>query len=233
PAEARGPFAGVGRTVRVDVLAGAGDTAATLAAAAALAGRRDASPYDIQRYGAALAEMRRPDEAAAQYARVVQASPGQWDAWLQYAGALDDGGHWPAARAALEKAVALGPDEPLALNYLGYARIEHGEDPATSEALLEKAARLKPNDPSIEDSLAWAWFKRGDVARALPLLERAAVGEPANAVIAEHLGDAYWTVGRRYEARYAWAASAVVAPPEAVARLRVRIDRGPDAGKMD
>lgn len=225
----RGPFAGIARTVRVGVVARAGDPAAALAAAAALAGRGDASPYDVQHYAEALLAAHRPGDAAAQYARVVQASPGQWDAWLQYAGALDEAGRWPEARAALERSVALGPDEPMALNYLGYARIDHGEQLPASEAMLEKAARLRPDDPSIADSLAWAYYRRGAVARALPMLERAAQGEPANAVIAEHLGDAYWASGRRWEARYAWASSAVVADAAARARLAARIDHGPEA----
>ncbi|MGI4732081.1 MAG: tetratricopeptide repeat protein [Janthinobacterium lividum] len=227
--DGRGPYADVARTVRAGVLAQAGDPAAGLAAAAALATARDASPYDVQHYAEALIAAHRPGEAAAQYARVAQAEPARWDVWLQYAGALDDAGRWPDARAALERSVALGPDEPLALNYLGYARIEHGEAVAESEAMLAKAARLKPGDPSIADSLAWSWYRRGDVARALPLLESAAQIDPTNAVIAEHLGDVYWALGRRWEARYAWAASAVVADPPAKARLAARIDHGPDA----
>ncbi|MEI9926782.1 MAG: hypothetical protein WDN44_02570 [Sphingomonas sp.] len=75
--------------------------------------------------------------------------------------------------AELRRAVALAPDEPEALNALGYAQLEHGADLAGAQALLEHASRLKPDDAAIADSLARAYYRRGDVARALPLLERA------------------------------------------------------------
>ncbi len=222
-----GAYAGVARTSRVSVLAAMGDAAAALAAARALAEPRDASPYDIGRYGEQLLAVGRADEAAAQYRRVVDASAGAYDVWLQYGGALDQAHRWPEARAALERAVALGPDEPLALNYLGYARIEHREAIAASEAMLARASKLKPDDASITDSLAWAYVQHGEVARALPLLEQAAEGEPGNATIGEHLGDAYWAAGRRFEARYAWRAASLVADAGDAARLLAKIARGP------
>ena len=50
--------------------------------------------------------------------------------------------------------------------------------------------------------------------------------EPADAEINEHLGDAYYTAGRRYEARYAWRAALLSAEDEAAERLRAKIDRG-------
>lgn len=226
--DASGPYAGVARTSRVSVLAVSGDAAAVLAAARLLATRADATPYDIQRYGEQLLPAGRADEAAAQYRRVVDTSPRAYDVWLQYGGALDQAHRWPEARAALERAVALAPDEPLALNYLGYARIEHREAVAASEAMLERASRLRPDDASITDSLGWAYVRRGQLARALPLLERAAEGEPTNEVIAEHLGDAYWATGRRYEARYAWRAAALVADAGDAPRLAGKIARGPE-----
>ena len=226
-----GPFAGLARTSRVTVLADADDAAAALAAAGAVAARPDASPYDQQRYGDRLLDARRFDEAAAAYRRVIDGGAGDWSSWMQYGGALDQGGHWRQARAALERAVKLAPDEPLALNYLGYAQIDHGEDVAAAALLLERAARLKPDDTSIADSLAWAYFRRGDTARALPMLERAAAGEPGNAIIAEHLGDAYWSAGRRYEARYAWRAASVVADTGDAARLFDKIAHGIDPAR--
>ena len=57
--------------------------------------------------------------------------------------------------------------------------------------------------------------------------ERAAEGEPANAVIAEHLGDVYWALGRRWEARYAWSGAAGVAGTADQSRLAAKIADGP------
>jgi Flp pilus assembly protein TadD len=152
--------------------------------------------------------------------------------YLQTGGALDQAGNWPEARAALQKAVEMAPNEPLALNYLGYAEIEHGEDLAAAQKMLEKASALKPGDPAITDSLGWAYFKRGSPAKALPLFERAVQGQPADVTINEHLGDAYWKTGRFYEARYAWRAAAVNAEGKDKNRLLAKIENGLGAGPV-
>jgi predicted Zn-dependent protease len=104
--------------------------------------------------------------------------------------------------------------------------LEHGEDPAAALPLLERASALKPADSSIADSLAWAYYRRGDPQRAVPLLERATRSQPDNATISEHLGDAYWSLGRRFEARYAWAAARAVAAPADLQRLADKIAVG-------
>lgn len=189
-----------------------------------LATAKDSGIDDWQVYADQLIAAKRPADAVPWYERVTRADPAiPWAAWLQYGGALDQAGRKDEADAALAKAVELGPDEPLALNYLGYARIERGQDVPGSLALLEKASKLAPDDASITDSLGWAYFKAGQTKRGLPLVERAAMTEPANAEINAHLGDIYWALGRRYEARYAWRAAALTADDGEQARLAAKI----------
>nr|WP_243848262.1 tetratricopeptide repeat protein [Sphingomonas insulae] len=220
------PFATTAAAARIAMLANAGRDAEALALACTGATRGDAGPADWQTYADRLVAADRPADAATWYRRIVDADPQEWSAWLQYGGALEQAGDWPGARAALQKAVAIAPDEPLALNYLGYAQAERGIDVKASTAMLERAHALKPDDGSITDSLGWAYFITGDTARARPLIERAAAADPTNAEIAEHLGDLYWTIGRRYEARYAWRAAALTAPAGDQARLSTRIVQG-------
>ena len=220
------PFAGNAGAARISILTEAGRTDEALALARSRAEGAGAGPSDWQIYADQLVNATRSREAAPWYRRIVDADPTAWSAWLQYGGALEQGGDWPAGRVALQKAVALAPREPLALNYLGYAQAERGVDMAQSIAMLERAHALKPADPSIADSLGWAYYLAGDVTRAQPLIERAAAGDPINAEVGEHLGDLYWTRGRRYEARYAWRAAALTAPPADAARLATRIAQG-------
>ncbi|PAX09792.1 hypothetical protein CKY28_02115 [Sphingomonas lenta] len=214
------PFGSAAASARITVLTGANRRAEALADARRLAERGDSGRNDWQLYGDLLSASDRPAEAVPFYRRIAEGEGrGEWDAWMQLGGALELAGDWPAARDALARAVQLAPDEPLALNYLGYARITRGEAREASTRLLERAHQLAPENTSITDSLGWAYHLTGDTRRALPLLERAAEGEPGNAEIAEHLGDAYWALGRRYEARYAWRAAAVVADAKDKARL--------------
>jgi Flp pilus assembly protein TadD len=92
--------------------------------------------------------------------------------------------------------------------------------------MIGEASRLQPDDSAITDSLGWAHYVRGDLPKAIELLETASQGQPADAAIAEHLGDAYYSAGRRYEARYAWQAALPYAEGPAAARLRGKIEIG-------
>ncbi|MBY0521731.1 MAG: tetratricopeptide repeat protein [Sphingomonas sp.] len=223
------PYFRVAQTQRIALLDKAGRDEQALAAAAKIAAGDGARVDDLQRYGDQLAANERFDEAARVYARATDRAgdSADWVLYLQHGSALDRAGKWPQALPLLEKAVALAPDQPLALNYLGYGQLEHDGDVAAARALLERARMLKPDNLSILDSLAWAYFRSGDTAKALPLLERAAQGEPANGTINEHLGDVYWRAGRRYEARYAWRAASVHAEGDDAQRLAAKIADGP------
>jgi tetratricopeptide (TPR) repeat protein len=229
---ARSPFASAAAAERIVVLTDAGRGAEALSIAAARAERAEANAYDWQRYADLLVVADRATDAVPYYRRVIDTGEqgDGWAAWLQYGGALDQAGRWPEARDALEKAVARAPQQPLALNYLGFARIEHGEDLAAATRMLARAAALDPDNASIIDSLGWAYHLTGNTPRALPLLERAAAAEPTNTEIGEHLGDVYWTLGRRYEARYAWRAAQLTAAGDDVPRLATKLAEGLPAG---
>jgi tetratricopeptide (TPR) repeat protein len=219
-------FAHRAAVVRIGLLGEAGRPGEALLLARGLAMGQSAGVDDWQVYADQLIAAKRPADAAIWYERVTRADPPlPWVAWLQYGGALDQAGQADEADAALARAVALGPDEPLALNYLGYARIERGRDVPASLALLERASKLAPDDASVTDSLGWGYFKAGQTNRALPLVEQAAMAEPANSEIADHLGDIYWALGRHYEARYAWRAAALTADDGAQAGLAAKLAR--------
>ena len=67
----------------------------------------------------------RPAEAAAALARAIEAHGGQdesmelWALWLMRGSAHDQADQWPEAKAALQEAYRLAPEQPLVLNYLG------------------------------------------------------------------------------------------------------------------
>lgn len=214
---------------RIDLLDEAGkfDAALALASDAARAAVADAD--DAQRLGDLLTKAGREGEAADAYGLAMQRAgrSASWLLHLQRGGALERAGRWREAEPLLARAVELAPDQPIALNYLGYARLEHGGDLASAQSMLERAAMLKPDSASIQDSLAWAYFRGGDAPRALPILERAAMAAPDNAIINEHLGDVYWALGRRFEARYAWRAATIVAEAADAGRIAAKLDIGP------
>ena len=149
-----------------------------------------------------------------------------WTLRLFRASALEESGKWEEAKAEIAAALRDKPDNPLLLNFLGYGKLERGEDLDSAEAMVRKASALRPDDASITDSLGWAEFKRGRVAEAIATLERAAEADPSQAEIQEHLGDALYTAGRRFEARFAWRAALVTAEAEDKSRLQAKLDVG-------
>jgi Flp pilus assembly protein TadD len=189
---------------------------------------RGATASDFGRLGDVLDGMGRHADAAAAYGQAVQLSqPGQqWQFLLLRAGALEAADRWPEARSDLQKALAIAPNQPLILNFLGYAKLERGEDMQAAEAMIRKASELAPDDASITDSLGWAQFKRGRVSDAIDTLQKASKADPAQAEINEHLGDALYTIGRRYEARFAWRAAMATADEDVSARLKAKIESG-------
>ena len=111
---------------------------------------------------------------------------------------------WDKAEADFRQALALSPEEPLVLNYLGYSMIEKKMNLNEALGMVKKAVELKPNDGYIVDSLGWAYFQLGDYEEATIHIERAVDLNPSDPIIGEHLGDAYWRVGRTLEAKFQW-----------------------------
>jgi tetratricopeptide (TPR) repeat protein len=225
------PYEAAARDQRIRLLVLSGDEARALREAEAAAAAEGASVADLVRLGDVLLEQDRPADAARAYARAQelrgdQSAFPEWALWLFRGGAHDRAQEWPQAKAALEQAYRLAPEQPLVLNYLGYAQLERRENMVEAERLVREAHRLAPDNAAITDSLGWALFLKGELPEAIQLLERAAEGEPADVEINEHLGDAYFTAGRRTEARFAWQAALVYAEGEDAARLRSKIDTG-------
>lgn len=146
--------------------------------------------------------------------------------WLALGGAQEQAGIWPEGLQALQKANELLPNSPAILNYLGYAQLERRENKEAAVAAIKQAHELRSDSPAITDSLGWAYFITGEHDRAVTYLESALEGQPQDPTINEHLGDAYWTVGRLYEARYAWKSAKLFAEGEDVQRLASKIDFG-------
>ena len=191
-----------------------------------------ATASDFARFAEVLAETKRYDQAADYYGRaivMVQAqglTTEQWPLRLLRATALEDSNRWPEAKKELEAALAIAPEQPLILNFLGYAKLERGEDLNAAEAMIRKASSLAPDNASITDSLGWALYKRGRYADAITTLEQAAANDPEQAEIHEHLGDALFKVGRKFEARFAWSAALINAEDEIATRVRAKIESG-------
>lgn len=172
-------------------------------------------------------------EAIAQYGRAMdlddfkrQAPQSRASFHVMLASALDDNGQWDESQRELRNAIALDPSNAGALNYLGYAMLERGEDVVTAEAFVRRAYDAEPTSSAYADSLGWALFQNGKYDDAVTMLEKAASIENADATIFEHLGDAYWRAGRRRDARHAWNSAQISADTAVALRIASKLDVG-------
>ena len=79
----------------------------------------------------------------------------------------------------------------------------------------------------IIDSLGWAHYRFGRYDEAVRELEKAVELKPGDPVINDHLGDAYWKVGRRLEARFQWQHAKDSSPePEDLEKIVKKLERG-------
>lgn len=173
------------------------------------------------------------DEAAKVYQRLVKITPMDQKQRLSYfslywARALANAGEWNKAKAVLDDGLKIDIRNPFLLNFYGYSLIERGEELTRGFALIEEAHELQPSSPDITDSLGWSHFLKGDIEKAIPLLEKAVEGSKDDSEIKEHLGDAYWAIGRRIDARYTWRIASLIADDDDKERLDHKAEFGLD-----
>jgi len=147
-------------------------------------------------------------EGAVKVLTKVISTRGREPDWrMHYARAisLENADRWPEAEKDLLRALELEPNHPEVMNYLGYIWADRGENLPQALDLLQKAVRQQPNSGAIIDSLGWAYFRMGDMKKAVENLERAVELSPSDPDVNDHLGDAYYKVeGRRLEALFQW-----------------------------
>jgi tetratricopeptide (TPR) repeat protein len=125
------------------------------------------------------------------------------------------------AEKRLTQLVALKPDDPQALNALGYTLVDRTSRTQEGFDLIEKAHKLSPTDPFIQDSLGWALYRLGRLQEAETWLRRALSQRP-DAEIAAHLGEVLWAKGERDSARAVWQPQLETHPDNAVLKETVR-----------
>lgn len=139
-------------------------------------------------------------------------------------------GDKPGSEAILEEALKSDPAHAMAMNNLGFARLERGAMDETTVSLIEKAASLASEEASVLDTLGWLRYRQGRLSDgviprvppapgdppatpsqrgqegAVTLLARAVAldAESPSLEVLDHLGDALWKAGEHERAIKAW-----------------------------
>jgi eukaryotic-like serine/threonine-protein kinase len=149
-------------------------------------------------YGAFLDNHERYDDAVAQFRHAIQLTPDNAALYLNLGGVYSDMGdkHYPEAEQMLRKSIALEPTYPAYAN-LGYLDNQERKY-ADAAAATEKALQLNDKDYVVWANLAVAYEGLKDEGKAsqardreIPLLERATLDNPRDAIAQSKLGLLY------------------------------------------
>jgi tetratricopeptide (TPR) repeat protein len=129
---------------------------------------------------------------------------------LHYAEAavFEDDGKIDAALRELAALVKQRPDDPAAMNALGFTLADHDKSLSRARKLIEKAHVAAPHNAAILDSMGWVLHRQGHDGQALPYLSQA-YADDRSGDIAAHLGEVLWRQGRRDEAQRVWTEASI------------------------
>jgi tetratricopeptide (TPR) repeat protein len=152
---------------------------------------RDDVPQLYAYYAALLDDQKKYQDALTMLQGAVEKFPDQTQLRFYLGSMYDRVGDTNQSIAEMKKVLDQDRDNVQALNFLAYTYAENGKDLDAAESLSRRALELQPADGYILDTVGWVLFKRGKMEESIRFLERAYHAKADEAVIAEHLGDAY------------------------------------------
>ena len=186
-----------------------------------------------QALGDDFRSINRFDDAVLSYSSALDLMRGKkttnWILYYSRGIAYEQLGDWINAEKDFRRALEIKPDQPYVLNYLGYSLVEKQLKLEEALSLIEKAVSLRPDSGYIVDSFGWVLFRLSRFVEAVPHLEKAAKLMPVDPIVNDHLGDVYWAVGRKREARFQWNRALSFDPEDAdQARIIKKLEIGLD-----
>jgi tetratricopeptide (TPR) repeat protein len=103
---------------------------------------------------------------------------------------------YDAAEDEFRKALAIDPNNPTVLNYIGYMLADRGVKLTEALTFIRKAVDLDPQNGAYLDSLGWAYFKSGQYALAEENLRKANERIATDPTVHDHLGEVYEKAGK-------------------------------------
>ncbi len=105
----------------------------------------------------------------------------------------------------LEACLALDPDDPDVLNFLGYFYADNNMHLERAEELIKRALEMDPENGYYLDSLGWVYYRQGKADLAVEYLRRSILRmDTDDAIVRDHLGDAYLLQGKVEKALEEW-----------------------------
>jgi len=129
------------------------------------------------------------------------------DVWFKRGAMFERMKNVPAAETEFRKVLAVMPDNPATLNYLGYMLTDRNLRLPEALAMIQKAVDRDPNNGAYLDSLGWVFFKLGRIPEAEDNMRRAVEQTPHDPTMRDHYAEVLFKASKVREAIAQWEAS--------------------------
>ncbi len=197
------------RVGRASLLAEMGKTDAAVADVKKLLDGKDDRGIEL-----ALADLyvkgRKFDDAAKALDAAEKMSESQEDkidVWFQRGAMFEREKNIAAAEAEFRKVLAVMPDNPATLNYLGYMLTDRNLRLPEALAMIQKALDRDPNNGAYLDSLGWVYYRLNRIPEAEDAMRRAVELTPHDPTMRDHYAEVLFKAAKVREAIVQWEAS--------------------------
>jgi tetratricopeptide (TPR) repeat protein len=172
-------------------------------------------------------------EARQTLAKHAASEAGNPHAQMLLAMAEHKAGNLEAAIQQYRKVVELDPRNLAAMNNLAYLLADVGNQPDEALKYAQQVKELAPKSVFVDDTIGWAYFRKGIYSTAITYLE-AAVKQDGTAIRRYHLAMAYMKAARVREGETMLESALAIDPnlPEARAAKQLLAEVGQDKGQL-
>jgi tetratricopeptide (TPR) repeat protein len=197
------------RVSRASLLAEMGKTDAAVADIKKLLDGKDDRGIEL-----ALADLyvkgRKFDDAAKALDAAEKMSDSQedkMDVWFQRGAMFERQKNVAAAETEFRKVLAVAPDNPATLNYLGYMLTDRNLRLPEALTMIQKALDRDPNNGAYLDSLGWVYYRLNRIPEAEDAMRRAVELTPHDPTMRDHYAEVLFKASKVREAIAQWEAS--------------------------
>ncbi len=158
------------------------------------------------------------------YIRLLNSNPDNIQFKFNLGASYERLGQFDDAEREFKQIIKKTPDNPLALNYLGYMYADKGIKLNEALAMIEKAISLDPDNGAFLDSYAWALYKLKRYDEAIVQMNKALEIDDSDAILFDHQGDIYAALNQPDKARESWGKALELDPDnqEIISKLKLR-----------
>jgi len=129
------------------------------------------------------------------------------DVWFQRGAMFERQKNTAAAETEFRKVLAVMPNNPATLNYLGYMLTDRNVRLPEALAMIQKAVDSEPNNGAYLDSLGWVYFRMGRMQEAEDNMRRAVDLVPHDPTMHDHYAEVLFKASKVREAIAQWETS--------------------------